>query len=202
MDCACPLSPTFYATSFLLPHPQLSVISLTPSLLGPLDPCLSGPGSPHPVLGYVNVVFPVSSAGLPAWLTFNLIRGSASAEPLIKAGRQLGECQGGLGPMGRPGPGAGAMRAGGRGLAATFVSLTACPYLGANACGVARGLDCPSEDQAALCPGPGIEGHGRSLQCRKGLADTLPTPGSWKARGLGICMDTVRWTPGLGASRV
>jgi hypothetical protein len=36
--------------------------------------------------------------GLPGWLTFNLIHSSASAEPLIKAGRQLGECQGGLGP--------------------------------------------------------------------------------------------------------
>lgn len=59
-----------------------------------------GLGLPAPVLGYVNVVFPSHHRGLPAWLTFNLIPGGASAEPLIKAGRQLGECQGGLGPAG------------------------------------------------------------------------------------------------------
>lgn len=107
-DAAAHLPPASYPLSFLLSHPHLSVsVSLTPSV--------SGPGSPALVRGHVNVVFPISSAGLPAWLTFNLIRGGASAEPLIKAGRQLGECQGGLGPRRRPRPGAGAMRGEGAG---------------------------------------------------------------------------------------
>lgn len=91
--------PTFCAFS---PLPfRLSVsVSLTPSV-SPWVPgfCLSGPGSPRPGAGLCKCgISRVSSAGLPAWLTFNLIRGGASAEPLIKAGRQLGECQGGLGP--------------------------------------------------------------------------------------------------------
>ena len=90
--------PTFCAISPLPSHS----LSLTPSV-SPWVPgsCLSGPGSPRPGAGLCKCgISRVSSAGLPAWLTFNLIRGGASAEPLIKAGRQLGECQGGLGPRG------------------------------------------------------------------------------------------------------
>ena len=101
------------------PFPSLH-LCLSDSLCPSLGPWISRSlwfwvSPPSPVLGYVNVVFPVSSAGLPAWLTFNLIHGGASAEPLIKAGRQLGECQGGLGPTGRPRPGAGALRGEGQG---------------------------------------------------------------------------------------
>lgn len=84
------------------PFPLSVSLSLTPSV-SPWVPgsCLSGPGSPRPGAGLCKCgISRVSSAGLPAWLTFNLIRGGASAEPLIKAGRQLGECQGGLGPRG------------------------------------------------------------------------------------------------------
>lgn len=106
--------PHLPARLFLAPLPPSLCLCVSDSLClclgpwisvsGPGSPCPGspGPGSPSPERGYVNVVFPISSAGLPAWLTFNLIRGGASAEPLIKAGRQLGECQGGLGPTGRP----------------------------------------------------------------------------------------------------
>lgn len=109
----CPSPRPFIQQQYLGPRPPsvpsppslptlcLSV-SLTPSV-SPWVPgsCLSGPGSPRPSAGLCKCgISRVSSAGLPAWLTFNLIRGGASAEPLIKAGRQLGECQGGLGPTG------------------------------------------------------------------------------------------------------
>lgn len=112
-----PLTPFPHLLSalFLTSTPPSLCLCLSDSLCLCLGPQIfvSGPGSLALVRpwcgGYVNVVFPISSAGLPAWLTFNLIRGGASAEPLIKVGRQLGECQGGPGPTGLPRP-----RAGGR----------------------------------------------------------------------------------------
>lgn len=113
------------APAHLLPPSVLSLplptISLSLSLWFPLsvfespDLCLSGLGSPHPGAGLCKCGISCLISRLPSWFTFNLISGSASAEPLINAGRQLGECQGGPGPKGLPGPGAGAMKGRGQG---------------------------------------------------------------------------------------
>lgn len=90
--------PTFpHLLCWLSPSPP-PPISL--SLPGSLGLYLSGPGSLGPGAGLCKCGISLSSVGLPAWLTFNFIHGSASAEPLIKAGRQFSECQGGLGPTG------------------------------------------------------------------------------------------------------
>lgn len=76
------------------PHHRLSIsspVSLDPRSW-PLWAWVS-----HTVPGLCKCGISLSSPRLPAWLTFNLIHRGASTESLIKARRQLGECQGGLG---------------------------------------------------------------------------------------------------------
>lgn len=199
--------PTF---PHLLSHLFLPPTPTPPPCLCLSDPlclCLgppifvSGAGSPALVWGYVNVVFPISSAGLPAWLTFNLIRGGASAEPLIKVGRQLGECQGGLGPTGRARPGAGATRGEGQGAGCNCRlprGLTI-PHVRSHACWVARGLDRPCEEKATLCPGSAAWKGARRCSCSRGRAWQTPTAGH-ESKGPGIRVAAIRRAPGLGTS--
>lgn len=164
--------------------------SLCPSLGPWISVSLGWVSPPTPVLGYVNVVFPVSSAGLPAWLTFNLIHGGASAEPLIKAGRQLGECQGGLGPTGPPGPGTGALGGEGQGPGCNLRLPRGLSILGPESVGWPAAWTAPAKTRLPSAQDP----------VPLDLQKPLPTPRPQTARGLGICVTTVRWTPGLGPS--
>lgn len=82
------------------PHHRLSIsspVSLDPRSL-PLWAWVS-----RTLPGLCKCGISLSSPRLPAWLTFNLIHRGASTELLIKARRQLGECQGGLGSAGATG---------------------------------------------------------------------------------------------------
>lgn len=89
---------------FPAPPPPSLCLCLSDSLC--LRSWVPGPGAGPCKCGISHLIS--GAAGL-------ICRRGASAEPLIKAGRQLGECQGGLGPRRRPRPGAGAVRGEGAG---------------------------------------------------------------------------------------
>lgn len=160
-----------------------------------LDLCLSGPGS-SPGAGLCKCGISCLIIGLPAWLTFNSIRGSTSVEPLVKAGRQLGACQGGLGPGGDKGRGLGPCGVG-RGLGCNPQLPQGLSELSAKPVGWPKPA-CPVKTGLPSAQDRKLRGHVWGSTQRQSLAEPPPGPQATGSKGPGHLRDHSKVHPWAG----